>query len=926
MALVLVFLILGLAGLIAARGLASKFGSAGSRAEFLRAYPAATRFLPLYWEARKLSDITYLPFLFKKDKLPTYALEISDENLQKLNDSLPQEFMTVIYYDKIYVPAKFSYQGKEYDVQVRYRGDTAVHWNAPKRSYHVRFNKDMPFFGFRELAFIIADDRKFVLEHFHNYRAGKLGLLRPPSFFANLRLNGQKQGLYFVMEGWSQEMLAKWEVPDEANLYGDGDVGLDWKNLSDWELKTTDTQFTYQHFSEMKQLLELLNHSSDEEFYAQIFDLIDKDDFYSWQVLNQLANSVHGYVGNIQLYFDDSNGKFHFVPWDVEGDPASVDNFEIYGPLATRIFANPVFFHEKNKRLYEYLADEKNLQDDLRFYNEAFENIQPALYRDRLKIYTNRWADGVVRENRANIIANAARLKEKLEQAGRVLAEIAINHDNSVNVNGRSLLAVIDLHMQSIADYYLTGVEPKFAAGPVSGDYELFYDANGNDVFDAADLQASDPGAVMLYSAQQVNQQVITQGSLVEPQNTRHRFYLASPNVRPMEFAAQLTAIELNLENAITGKKIKNNDIEIKLLTRDAFRYFRNISDADLFERENPMFRVNQSRKEITLPVGTHSFNKTVVVPKGFTLRIAAGTTLRLGPDTSIMSYSPVAALGTALQPISVIRADPNRPWGTFAVLNAGAAQSEFRFVRFQGGKDAYLNGVFFIGMVSIYHSDLEIADSEFSGSQGDDGLNVKNSQASIVRSRFVDNGFDGLDLDFIKHGLVSGNTFLRSGNDGLDLSGSGAILIERNTFQNSGDKCISIGERSVAPKIFNNLLDHCLIGIEVKDGSTPAIINNLIVNNEIGIKAYVKKPVYGGGTGYVYNSIIWNNGVDFQTDVASRLEIYHSNFRGAMGENHNFSTEPPTKSWQFASGGDPGILEELFEIKMDPAPVGLIR
>ena len=202
-----IFLILILAGPV----VFSKFTDVAERASLLRQYPALTKLLPIYWQIRKISDILYLPYFFRRDKLPVYELIIPAKSRKQLDDSLPEGFMNVNYYNQFWAPAKFIYQGREYDVDVRYRGENAIHWNAPKKSYLVEFDKDDLFNGIRRLSFIIADDRLFALEQLNNeHRAEKLGLFHPASWFGNLRINNRNNGLYFIIESWSQEMVAKW--------------------------------------------------------------------------------------------------------------------------------------------------------------------------------------------------------------------------------------------------------------------------------------------------------------------------------------------------------------------------------------------------------------------------------------------------------------------------------------------------------------------------------------------------------------------------------------------------------------------------------------------------------------------------------------------------------------------------------------------
>ncbi len=383
----------------------NKFKTVESRALFLQAHPSITKLLPVYWQARKLSDIIYLPYFFQHDAVPTYLLQISPKDLEKLNQSLPEAFMGVSLTERMFVPAVFRAHGKIYKVTVRYRGDRARHWNAPKKSYLVKFDKKNLFQGQSEVSFIIPDDRLFAVEDFNNYRARKLGLNTPVSGFANLDVNSQGSALYFAIESWSREMLDKWDVSPDSIFYSNSNGGESlWQDVQNWQVSVGTSKQNNVELSRLEELIKLLNTAPDSEFNARIFDLIDKENFYTWQMHQELANSPHEFDDNVRLYYDSKQGKFFFVPWDVEISPPAHSYFRQYGKLGQRIFSNPFFLQEKNQRLYEYVADEKNLEDDLRFYDQTYSSFKISLYKDRLKIYANRSADQAYELHRQEII------------------------------------------------------------------------------------------------------------------------------------------------------------------------------------------------------------------------------------------------------------------------------------------------------------------------------------------------------------------------------------------------------------------------------------------------------------------------------------------------------------------------------------------
>src|SRR3989344_3480688 len=103
-AVFLIIVVVAVGGAFLARG---KFADPGTRAQFLRDHPGVTKILPLYWKLRKITDVAYFSYFFKKDEVPIYELVIAENDLKKINDSLPKGFMNVVYTDKVFAPAEF---------------------------------------------------------------------------------------------------------------------------------------------------------------------------------------------------------------------------------------------------------------------------------------------------------------------------------------------------------------------------------------------------------------------------------------------------------------------------------------------------------------------------------------------------------------------------------------------------------------------------------------------------------------------------------------------------------------------------------------------------------------------------------------------------------------------------------------------------
>ncbi len=836
--------------------------------------PYVKAVLPVYREVRGLTnsiiDLAYV-FSMKRDVgIPQYYLEIKSSDLRKLNEALPSSLAndviagTAILSDDAdsAVSGKFYYDNKTYEVKVRYRGLNANHWTRPKKSWQIKFDKDTPFNGLRTLKLIIPEDRGYFAEMLNNYRAQKLGLFFPQAELAQLYVNNDYHGVYFSVEDFSAEMLEKNQKPADANIYVTDEPivsGQAFDSIEHWRKQAGDALFGYANFSELDFLLTQLNKP---DFAKVAENIIDMDSFYNWNIVAILAGSYHqGDRGNMRLYFNNAKGKFEFIPWDVE--IKSNLPTQLSSTVTENILSNPKFYMQRNQKLWDYIKDDNNLADDLRYYDGLDEKLKGVFYSDFKKHDNNLTFNRTVADIRNQYVALFNRLKD-LFAADRVELTVRREADDK--------LITLSFNIDSLAGINLDSV--KLPAG--------------------AQLTAE------------------------------ARQYLFNPNesvaVRYSGTIDDISKIEFRLSNAITGEPVEVDSIKFADLS--TFALFSGISaTTDEFIQKHPQFK-KQGNAIVLLP-GAYSFTRDVIVPKNTTVRIEPGVSIALGPGVSFVSYSPVAARGTSGRPIVLRPLNPQEPWGSFAILNNGAKKSTLEYVDASGGSSDYINGVFLSGMVSVYYSDAVLSHATIAESHSDDGVNLKYANIEVANSLFKNNSADGLDLDY-DSGVVRDSIFTNNGNDGIDLSGS-KIVIKNNRIQGSGDKCISIGENTIDTVVFNTIMDGCHIGVQAKDNSRPVIINSVIINNDIGIDAYQKKAIYiTGGHPTVYNSIIRDNKEQIKQDEFSDIKISFSNVSVQTGGKNNFDEKKNYLDIQDRGRGNTEILKQYLNIDTNQAPVGL--
>jgi len=851
--------------------------------------PLVKKILPTYRGLRELgvniSNLAYIPYMFGGADILSYDLEIDSEDLRALNANLPDPFSDAVLRGEAWlsdefkkeVPARFFFNGREHEVKVRYRGDNPNHWVRTKRSWQVDFKKEDLFGGIEVIKLIIPSDREYFVKYLNDYRAQKFGLAVPDAKYVTLRVNGKDMGVYYQIEDWSKEFLERSELPSDANLYITEDISLSegdglsaYDGISFWDKQTDDGRFNFENRADLDTLLWVLKEP-DDAFQRDIGNILDLEKFYAWNAMSLLAGSKHqSQSGNVRLYANPSSGKFETIPWDVgissdislpflgEDGCASFNDFVACNDkLVDRVLAYPEFSFRQKEVLWAYVSDDRNIEDDIAFFDQVYHDLRPHFYRDFAKYDSNRTFDAKVRQNRSDFQDSFFLLRGQLQdtQANGVISLDALAHELQ-----------IDIAVEGLGDSAVKTLTIPFA-GEAIGNARVFEDSNKNNIHDAGDALLSQefisgknsvvfPGIPLHFSPSP------------EKKDTKTIFVTFEPFGQGMPFAWQ--DVHILFVNLITHEEF--DFTETRFIDKTTFHHFKDIamSPQEFVSSRAGFFLRNGS---IVLSSGTHIMSGITVIPVGTTFIVSPGATLLFQEGASLVSYSPVEARGSEFARISFRPLREGVAWGVFGVANTGDAKNVFEYVDMRGGSEANINGIFFSGMLSVYNADVVFSHNAVAGAYADDGLNVKYGTVDIINNIFEHNSADALDLDYIKHGIVSGNTFVENGNDGIDLSGAGSgLVIRNNTISRSGDKCISVGEKSEGNSISSNILTGCNIGIEVKDLSTPVISNNEITGNNIGVHAYRKKEIFGGGMPELHGNIFQKNGIDTQSDEYSSI------------------------------------------------------
>ncbi len=755
---------------------------------------------------------------------------------------------------KRWAKATFVHGDFKTKVKIRVRGDLPNHWRGSRKSWRVRFPDEAPFRSMRELNLIIASDTKSLSEAFTNSVFRRLGGLTLRDGYGIVRVNGALQGVYYLVEHPTASMLA-------SRRRAESSVFVQPVGMYKEQVTNGDT-------SALPPLQALYDHENDPnaETFARAVGVTDMADYARFVSLTTLFYSDHTFLSgdNHKIYYDASRGLFERIPWDIlprkmrvfvdRSAPISeltLDSFEYYPMSYFRESAlrDDAFRLTRNRMLWELVRDD-SLLDAL---DELFDPLMVPLWADVRGTGDETETLRELREAIAHNVGFVRRCLANNKGAMRLrnVSKSVVNLRFSVeNLSGLTLDSVrLDQSISSAGHYVLwrdaDGDGLLSAHDHNMGD--LHIDAGQFDLFD--NLHTDMPVGVEMHRnidrpfARRIDgggtwgKTVFT--SVLSPVTRVHDFFLA----RSTDETGDWPVVSVGVRNTVTEQGIVDFPTR-SYLSPKPFDASLRVCSIERFLSENPAFSKRTGEVNVvTFRDANVRLTGTVVVPKGVTLYINPGTTISMGADASLISFGPIHAVGTADAPIVIRQADTSA-WGTFASVNGGA-ETQHIHVHVSGGRGGHVQGILFTGAVAVHNADAEVVSCVFEDNPSEDALNLKDGEIELTDTVFLRNASDGVDLDFVR-GTVARCRFDDHGGDALDMSGSD-VSIESCRIASAGDKGISVGERTKCT-VADSVIEHCAIGIAVKDLSNARVERCALLENETAIAAYQKKPIFGGG------------------------------------------------------------------------------
>lgn len=794
-----------------------------------------------------------------KTGIDRYKLSLSDNDLLHfekivgfMDDNGSRNDAEVL---NTYRKIKVEFEGVTYNAKIKMHLGEPRHWKDSKKSYSLKLSNSKLINNKRKIDLIVPEDRGYFPPLLCKELSHQSGLPHPENGYCVVYINEKYNGIYLMEEEFDNnpEYFEKNKVPNDLSLrpkFKDiSDLVLWDSKLEFWESSAIEINSPHDE-KIISQIDMYLNGLRSMDYYT-LCDLVDVEKIAAVCAINIFWGYSHDYIErNIRLLYSVDNGLIYYQP-RAEDAAKNLNFTSPHYKNSERIdsFEHGMCYFYKTKYLRMFHPFLKNNKfRDIRnnyiriFFNDLkIENRINNLHTQCLNIFPNdpfakfnrSIISHLINDQKITLDNNAKKIKESLSLSSLFISAYKSNNkvDLSLLPDSLSRLKINNFKLfLPKGNYYLSH----------NNNESNFTLMNEHDYLDLTKIFDNE------YLMTELDDRLL-------PQKNYYKFSLTGESLQDLTE----NDFEISVSNTFTNKLIPPHRIHLNVIDNSSnYMHLKSLTIDD-FIKNHPDLKFSQNGKKLLLRSGIYEILNDLIIPKGLTLNIEKGTTLNMGVNTSIISYSPINFIGTANDPIFVKSKSDNLNFGTIAMVFDKTQNVFLNHLKISGGSDKFANGTFFNGALSIHNANINMDSCVIRNCIADDGINFKRSNVTIRNSEFINNNSDHIDLDFCNANLDSNKFVNFDGDnigDGIDLSGS-SVIIKNNEIRYSGDKGISVGEKS-SVLITGNSVEDNQIGIAVKDSSRALISENIFDSNEINISCYVKKGIFNGGVAYLYSNL----------------------------------------------------------------------
>tara|TARA_Y100000310_G_scaffold342034_1_gene443442 strand:- start:14921 stop:17617 length:2697 start_codon:yes stop_codon:yes gene_type:complete len=738
-------------------------------------------------------------------------IDIAWDDYQKLEYKRQQalEAGALISSGEDYVPATIRYKDQSISTKLRLKGDWLDHLEGEKWSFRIKIKGDKTLFGMNTFSIQKPKSRGYIASLIYYVTNRKEGVMSLRYDFIEVVINGENKGIYNIEEHFDKIMIEDnqrregvilkfsedvlWEetvevmkfIPNKLDIYNyqwDRSFSLfDSSKIEPLNNKVLEDPILHSQFIKSKNLLELFRNG--ELRTSQAFDV---DLMAKYFALSTLFGTNHpAEWRDIRFFYNPITSKLEPIAYD--GDLASEPLYVLDSYFGGEwMFFNKVFkdqiFIERYIQELERISNKEYADKIYSELNDEVERTKKIIYKDEP---TYVFSDEILYNN--------------IE-----IINFRLNSTNNLNAFFQRSLPLEDKVVISVGniDYFPLEI------------VSLQYRDNVFKTYPRI-LQPKEFSMPINYNKIEFN--------------VDSRFSTRE------DFSSNLV-INYRIIGSENIKKVNVNSfshVEDEFLEEDVIRQESNFS-------EFSFLNINENLKRIYIKKGNWVLDKSLIIPKGFSVYCEGGTNIDLIDNSLIISYSDFQFLGVEEEMIRIFSSD-NTGQG-IVILNT-EKESNFQFVEFSNLTNPSKESWLLTGAITFHRANFNFDNVIIKNINAEDSLDGVGSSYNIRNSRFENCFSDCFDDDF-GGGIIKDTLFINSGNDGIDISGAKTNIIGVEII-NAGDKAISGGEKSNL--IINNLkITKAYVGVASKDNSNVSIINSEISNSKYGLAVYQKKQEFG--------------------------------------------------------------------------------
>jgi len=262
-------------------------------------------------------------------------------------------------------------------VAISTRGQTTLYYRRKSYNFNLKseasFNHGTKTRNLKKFFLLgLSMDRNYANNHLAFKMMERLKMFHLFNAFCELRINGQSEGIYLIVERPEDWAMKKKDSPLLIRRgYNSSIDKLKEDNKADKEI-------IKKYRANFREIYRSLNKYEGEELYRTISTWLETDTYMKWLAFNYFIRNGD-YTDEVYFFVDPGTGKFNVIPWDYD-DVFSTAPHEGYEE-SRKITGDKLFFSAEDR------LDKKIITDPYlyKMYLVQFEELLNELPPDILK-------------------------------------------------------------------------------------------------------------------------------------------------------------------------------------------------------------------------------------------------------------------------------------------------------------------------------------------------------------------------------------------------------------------------------------------------------------------------------------------------------------------------------------------------------------